>query len=51
MSILFAGKYYVDLKNGQGGVWEGEGPEGREDLPDATIKINQENLVRLFNSE
>lgn len=44
-----AGRYYVDLKNGAGGVWEVQGDV--KETPDATIKLNQATLIRIFNRE
>ena len=40
-----SGKFYVDLKNGEGSVSEGEAPE----VPDVTINITPDNMIRLFN--
>eukprot|EP00095_Tigriopus_kingsejongensis_P006461 maker-scaffold128_size327099-snap-gene-1.9 protein:Tk06461 transcript:maker-scaffold128_size327099-snap-gene-1.9-mRNA-1 annotation:"hydroxysteroid dehydrogenase-like protein 2-like" len=42
-----SGKFYVDLKNGEGSVSEGEPPV----TPDVTIDINEANILRLFNRE
>jgi len=42
------GKYFIDLKNGEGKV-DTSGEVG--EAADATIKINQANLLRLFNRE
>ncbi len=43
----FLGKFYVDLKNGEGCVMEGDPPE----TPDCTMQLNQATLVKMFNSE
>ena len=41
------GKYFVNLKEGDGGVTKGEPSE----TPDCTITINQTNILKLFNSK
>jgi putative sterol carrier protein/NAD(P)-dependent dehydrogenase (short-subunit alcohol dehydrogenase family) len=41
------GKYYVDLKTGEGSVSEGEPPV----VPDVTINIQEDNMIKLFNRE
>lgn len=44
-NIEESGKYFVDLKNGEGTVIEGDAPA----TPDVTIDINDANILRLFN--
>lgn len=41
------GKYYVDLKNGEGAVGQGD-PENK---PDVTITMNEEVFLKIFNRE
>ena len=39
------GKFFVDLKNGEGSVTIGDGPE----KPDVKVAMNQKSLIKMFN--
>ena len=39
------GKYYIDFKNGEGAVGQGD-PEHK---PDVTITMNEEVFLKIFN--
>ena len=41
------GKYYIDFKNGEGAVGQGD-PEHK---PDVTITMNEEVFLKIFNRE
>lgn len=43
------GKFFVDLKNAEGQVGEGDPPSGLK--PDVTIKMNSEVFLKIFNRE
>jgi putative sterol carrier protein len=40
-------KYYIDLKNGDGAVSEGEPPQ----TPDVTINLTRDSMLKMFNRE
>ena len=39
------GKYFVDLKTGEGSVTKGDPPQ----VADVTITMNKENILKMFN--
>ena len=39
------GKFFVDLKNGDGNVIQGDGP----DKPAVKVTMNQASLIKMFN--
>ena len=44
------GKYYIDLKEGDGQVGEGEVPNKPADFkPEVKITMSQENMLKMFN--
>ena len=46
------GKYYIDLKEGDGQVGEGEVPNKPADFkPEVKITMSQENMLKMFNRE
>ena len=46
------GKYYIDLKEGEGQVGEGEVPNKPDDFkPEVKIKMTEENMLKMFNSK
>ena len=45
------GKYYIDFKDGDGQVGEGEIPNRPSDFkPEVKITMSQENMLKMFNS-
>ena len=46
------GKYYIDLKEGDGQVGEGEVPNKPDGFkPEVKITMSQENMLKMFNSK
>ena len=46
------GKYYIDLKEGDGQVGEGDVPNKPSDFkPEVKITMSQENMLKMFNSK
>merc|ERR1712077_50725 len=46
------GKYYIDLKEGEGQVGEGDVPNKSSDFkPEVKITMSKENMLRMFNRE
>ena len=46
------GKYYIDLKEGEGQVGEGEVPNKPSNFkPEVKITMNKENMLKMFNSK
>ena len=46
------GKYYIDLKEGEGQVGEGEVPNKAPNFkPEVKITMNNENMLKMFNSK
>merc|ERR1739846_232140 len=46
------GKYYIDLKEGEGQVGEGDVPNKPADFkPEVKITMKQENMLKMFNRE
>ena len=44
------GKYYIDLKEGEGQVGEGEVPNKPANFkPEVKITMSQENMLKMFN--
>ena len=45
-------KYYIDFKEGDGQVGEGEVPNKPADFkPEVKITMSQENMLKMFNRE
>ena len=45
-----AEKYYIDFKEGDGQVGEGDVPNKPENFkPEVKITMNQENMLKMFN--
>ena len=46
------GKYYIDFKQGDGEVGEGDVPNKPDGFkPDVRITMNNENMLKMFNRE